>query len=245
MLHNQYQPRTYRDSITPDDLVCFNVTVRETDLLICADSYLSDVARDAILAARYDIKKYITNNPEFEKSFKPVSASQDAPDIINCMISAANACGVGPMASVAGAIAETVGRRILLKSSQVIVENGGDIFLSSKTKRIVGVYAGKASAFKDKLFIEIDCKDTPCGICTSSATVGHSLSFGKADAVAVLSYSAAVADACATALCNMVKKESDIKRIIQHGKSIKGIKGILIAIKDKLGIWGDMKLIDI
>jgi uncharacterized protein len=245
MLHSKYQPRFYRDIVTPDDLACFNVAVKETDLLICADSDLSGMAKDAILEARYEIKNYIKDNPEFEKSLKPVKGSQKAPDIISRMISASSVCGVGPMAAVAGAIAETVGRQILLKSSQVIVENGGDIFLFSKTKRAVGVYAGRASAFKDRLFIEINCKDIPCGICTSSATVGHSLSFGKADAVTVLSYSAAVADACATALCNMVKKESDIKRVIQHGKSIKGIKGILVAIEDKLGIWGDMKLIDI
>ena len=244
-MNSKYQPRIYRDNIIPENLVCFSVRVEETDTLICADSDLSKHAKDTIIKFRSDIKAYIKAFPGFEKSLEPIPRKSKAPEVIKEMVNASIICNVGPMAAVAGAMAELVGRRLLRHSSEVIVENGGDIFLSSKTKRVVGVYTGRASAFKNRLFIEIDCKDTPCGICTSSATVGHSLSFGKADAVAVLSYSAAVADACATALCNMVKKESEIKGVIQHGKSIKGIKGILIVIKDKLGIWGDMKLIDI
>jgi uncharacterized protein len=245
MLHNQYQPRTYRNNIAADNLLGFSVVVEETDLFICADSDLSVIAKGAILDARREIKNYIKLNPEFEKSLTPVSGDNSAPDIIKKMIYASSICNVGPMAAIAGAIAETVGRQILLKSSQVIVENGGDLFISSKTKRLVGVYTGDKSRFKDKLAIQIEPESTPCGICTSSASVGHSLSFGKADAVAVLSLSAFVADACATALCNMVKKESDIDGVIEYGRSVQGVTGILIVIKDKLGIWGNLKLIDI
>jgi uncharacterized protein len=245
MLHNQYQPRTYRNNIASDNLVGFRVVVEETDVFICADSDLSEYAGDIIVSLRSDIKRHISLNPEFKKLLTPISEDNNTSDIIKDMVYASRVCNVGPMAAVAGAIAEFTGRGLLRYSSEIIVENGGDIFLSSKIKRVINVYAGKMSAFKDMLAIEIDCKDTPCGICTSSATVGHSLSFGKADAVVVLSPSASIADACATALCNMTKKDSDIDGVIEYGRSIKGITGILIAVKDKLGIWGNVKLVDI
>jgi len=244
-VHSKYQPRTYRNNTISDGLVSFRVAYEETDVLICADSNLSKKANDIIVSLRLDIKKYIRDNPEFYKSLNPVSQNNNVPAIVRNMIGASKVCGVGPMAAVAGAVAEAIGRQLLRHSSQVIVENGGDIFMSSKTKRIVGVYAGEASAFRDKLAIQIGPEDMPCGVCTSSATVGHSLSFGKADAVVVLSPSASIADACATALCNKVKTEFDIDRVIEYGKSIEGIIGILIIIRDKLGVWGNMKLIDI
>ena len=106
------------------------------------------------------------------------------------------------------------------------------------------MHAG-ASRFTNKIGIKIDPRQTPCGICTSSATVGHSLSFGKADAVVVLSPSASLADCCATALCNSIASKDDIDNAISRGKSIKNIKGILVIIDDTLGAWGDMKLVDI
>ena len=244
-MYSQYQPRTYRSDTISDGLVSFRSSFEETDVFICADSNLSQRASDIIRRLRSDIKKYIRNNPEFYKSLKPVLQDNKAPVIVRNMIGASKVCSVGPMAAVAGAVAEAIGRELLRYSSQIIVENGGDIFIFSKIKRIVGIYAGEASAFQDKLAIQIGPEDTPCGVCTSSATVGHSLSFGKADAVVVLSPSVSIADACATALCNKVQTESDIDRVIEYGKSIKGITGILIIIKDKLGVWGNIKLIDI
>jgi len=244
-VHSKYQPRTYRNNTISDGLVSFRAAYEETDVFICADSNLSKKANDIIISLRLDIKKYIRDNPEFYKSLNPVSQNNNAPAIVRNMIGASKVCGVGPMAAVAGAVAEAIGRQLLRYSSQVIVENGGDIFMSSKIKRVVGVYAGEASVFRDKLAIQIGPEDMPCGVCTSSATVGHSLSFGKADAVVVLSPSASIADACATALCNKVKTEFDIDRVIEYGKSIEGIIGILIIIKDKLGVWGNVKLIDI
>jgi len=244
-VYSQYQPRIYRNNTVSDDLVSFRVAFEETDVFICTDSNLSREAGDIIRRLRSDIKKYIRDNPKFYKSLKPVSEDSKAPDIVRTMIGVSKMCSVGPMAAVAGAMAEAIGRQLLQHSSQVIVENGGDIFISSKIKRTIGIYAGEASAFRDKLAIQVAPEDTPCGVCTSSATVGHSLSFGKADAVVVLSPSASIADACATALCNKVKTESDIDRVIEHGKSIKDITGILIIIKNKLGVWGNMKLIDI
>jgi uncharacterized protein len=241
-MHNQYQPRTYRDNVIPDNLVSFSAAFKETDLFICADYDLSEAVGNIIINLRSDIEQYISDNPGFQGSLEPVSRDETAPAVVKDMINASRTCDVGPMAAVAGAVAEATGRRLLRYSSQVIVENGGDIFISSKIGRVVGIYTGPASVFGDKLSILISPEDTPCGICTSSATVGHSLSLGKADAVVVLSPSASVADACATALCNRVKTPSDIKGVMEYGKSIKDIKGILIAIKGRLGLWGDIRL---
>ena len=146
------------------------------------------------------------------------------------------------MASVAGVIAEFVGRDLLKYSDEVIVENGGDIFIKSKKKRILGIYAGN-SPISNKLAIEIEGEKTPLGICTSSATVGPSLSFGKTDATVIVSKSAALADACATAIGNRVKEPGDIKSALEFAKKIKGVQGILIIFRDKLGAWGDIKIV--
>ena len=145
------------------------------------------------------------------------------------------------MASVAGAITEFVGTELLAFSPEVIVENGGDIFLKSLEKRIIGIYAGK-SPLTGKIGLEIDGEDTPLGICTSSGTVGHSLSFGKADAVVALSKSATLADAAATAIGNLILQPDDIPSGIEFAQGIEGLKGLLIIKDDKIGLWGKVKI---
>ena len=114
------------------------------------------------------------------------------------------------MAAVAGAISEFAGKGLLEYTSQVILENGGDIFIKTDKERKIGIYAGD-SVLSGKVALRIIPEATPAGISTSSGTVGHSLSFGRADAVTVVSSDAALADACATAACNKVKTEADIK----------------------------------
>jgi len=121
------------------------------------------------------------------------------------------------------------------------VENGGDIFLKSLEKRIIGIYAGK-SPLTGKIGLEIDGEDTPLGICTSSGTVGHSLSFGKADAVVALSKSATLADAAATAIGNLILQPDDIPSGIEFAQGIEGLKGLLIIKDDKIGLWGKVKI---
>ena len=158
------------------------------------------------------------------------------------MAASARAANVGPMAAVAGAIAELVGRKLLEFSDEVIVENGGDIFIKTSRKRLVGIYAG-SSPFTGKLAIEIGPEGTPMGICTSSGTVGPSLSLGLADAAIVLSASAALADAAATSIGNLVKSPDDIPAALEHGQSINGVMGILLIAGERMGIWGDIKLV--
>jgi hypothetical protein len=146
------------------------------------------------------------------------------------------------MAAVAGAVAEAVGRDLLQISDEVIVENGGDIYLSTAKERTVGLYAGR-SPLSLKVGVLVGPETSPLGICTSSGTVGPSLSFGKADAVCVLSDSAALADAAATSIGNVVRDENDIERGLRRGREIEGVWGIVIVVGDKMGVWGNVRLI--
>jgi len=148
---------------------------------------------------------------------------------------------VGPMASVAGAIAYFVGEELSRFSPEIIIENGGDIYLKSRQNRIIGIYAGK-SPLSGKLGLEIKGREAPIGISTSSGTVGHSLSFGKADAVVVLAENAILSDAIATGIGNLILQEADIASGIERAQKIPGIKGIVIIKGEIMGTWGDIKL---
>jgi len=241
MKEDIYQPRTYRHWIEGKDLVPFTVTVKETDLYIRATTNLQRKARRLVLKYRRHLEQYIEQNPDFLTSLKPLPVPLHAPRIVRDMIEAGRQAGVGPMAAVAGAIAECVGKDLLEFSPEIIVENGGDIFLKILSKRTVGIFAGD-SPLTGKIGLEINPQDTPLGVCTSSGTVGHSLSFGKADAVVVVAASASLADAAATAIGNRVSRPDDINGAIEFGRNIGGLKGIVIIAGKSVGAWGDVKL---
>jgi len=236
-----YEPRTYRHWITDQDLISFNVAVKETDLYIRASTNLKRKVLKLVSKYRDTLERYIERHPSFLTSLEPLSVSDDAPHIVKLMSESARKAGVGPMASVAGAIAEFVGNELLAFSPEIIIENGGDIFLKSLKTRIIGIYAGK-SPLSGKIGLEINGQDTPLGICSSSGTVGHSLSYGKADAVIVLSRSATLADAAATAIGNLIIDSSDAPKGIEFAKGIEGLLCIIIIKDDKMGLWGRVKI---
>ncbi|MBA7673481.1 hypothetical protein ES703_81679 [subsurface metagenome] len=236
-----YEPRTYRHWIKAKDLVSFNVVVKETDLYICAATNLRRKAYKLVLKYRETLERYIERHPAFLTSLEPIPVDDNAPHIVREMSEATAKVGIGPMASVAGAIAEFVGNELLAFSPEIIVENGGDIYLKSLDKRIIGIYAGE-SPLTGKIGLEIEGEDTPLGICTSSGTVGHSLSYGKADAVVVVSPSATLADAVATAIGNLIKQPSDIPTGIEFAQGIEGLKGVIIIQGDDMGLWGKVKI---
>jgi len=223
------------------DLVPFRVIVRETDLFLRAAVNLRDETRALVVKYRRALEDYIGQDPRFLTSLKPLPVPPDAHPIVKDMARAARKSGVGPMAAVAGAIAEAVGRELLSLSPEIIIENGGDIYLKSLKKRVIGIYAG-GSPLTGKIGLEISGEDTPLGICTSSGTVGHSLSFGQADAVVVLAPSTALADAAATAIGNVVVMPEDINQGIKKAQKIRGLKGVVIIKDEYLGIWGDVTL---
>ncbi|MBU0599445.1 UPF0280 family protein [bacterium] len=240
-----YEIRSYRNSSRSEGLIKFTVAVKETDLFISADKELIKEATESIKKYRKLIEEYIVlKDPLFQKTLQPRLVSEDAPLIVKEMAWAGIKAQVGPMAAVAGVIAEYTGKDLLNYSTEVIIENGGDIFISCRKRRKVGIFAG-ASVFSNKLALEIYPEETPLGICTSSATVGPSLSFGEADAAVVISKSTALADAMATRIGNMVSKEIDLNEIRKVVENIKEIKGILVIKKSKLGVFGDIRLIKI
>ncbi len=239
-----YEKRTYRNLVKTDDLVQFQVMVKETDLLVRAERDLSKETRESVLTYRHQLETYIAMNPEFQKSLIPLPDDPYAPEIVREMIQASRLAHVGPMAAVAGAMAESVSKDLLKLSKEVIVENGGDIYLATSKERTIGIYAGD-SPLSLKIGIVVSPEETPLGICTSSGTVGPSLSFGKADAVCILSKSSALADAAATALGNVVKEKKDIEAGLERGKEIAGVLGTLIIVEEKMGVWGNVKLIQL
>ncbi len=235
--------RFYRQWVKDADLVSFHVAVGETDLYLRARSSLEEQARESIIGHRALLEDYIAGHPGFADALEPVSVEADAPAIVKDMAEAAGRAGVGPMAAVAGAIAEAVGRDLLALSPDVIVENGGDIFLATEKSRAIGIYAGD-SPFSGKLALQVEPGETPLGVCTSSGTVGHSLSYGQADAVIVLSQSTSLADAVATAIGNIVKDNDDIPTAVEFAQGLEGVDGVVVIKGERMGMWGRVRLAD-
>ncbi len=245
----QYLDRAYRELYRQDDLVHFKVALKETDLDVGVrkDQYTTELVektRQIIKQCRVSLENYIKEDPGFLKALTPYEPKPDAPQIVVEMAEAASLAGVGPMASVAGAIAQSVGNSLAKYSRDVIVENGGDIYLRTGRIRYIGIFAGK-STLGQKLALEIRPKQSPLGICTSSGTVGHSLSFGIADAVIILSQSAALADAVATASANLVRNKDDLSAAVDYALGIDGVDGALAIMGDILAFRGHVKLVPI
>lgn len=216
--------------------------VEETDLFIRASADVTARAKRAIQTCRWQITAYIRQCPEFQTALRPLPMSSQAPPIVQEMLAAAARAGVGPFAAVAGAIAEYVGRDVLQQVPDVIVENGGDIFAASPQSRVFGIYAAD-SPFTGRMALHLEADRMPCGICTSSGTVGHSLSFGKADAAVAIARSTALADACATALSNMVSTPADIAKALRFAEHIEGLDGAVIIVGQEIGAWGQVELV--
>lgn len=240
----EYRERRYRQQIQHQRLVSFKVAVQETDLMILADSDLSELAEEIIYKVRGPLEGYIASHPEFLRTLKPLPYDELAPPLVREMLAAAQMCGTGPMAAVAGAVAEQVGLALLRESREVVVENGGDCYVKVDSALQISIYAGR-SKLSNKVALKIYPEKTPLGVCTSSGTVGHSLSFGLADAVTVLSASAALADAAATMICNQVKSESSIPKAIAFAQKIEGVLGVVAIVGEKMGAWGDIELVQI
>ena len=236
-----YEERTYRNLVRTDDLIKFEVIVKETDLLVRAEKDLSKETRESVLKYRHQLETYITANPGFQESLLPLTDDLYAPEIVREMIRTSQLARVGPMAAVAGALAEMVSKDLLRQSKEVIVENGGDIYLATSKERTIGIYAGH-SPLSLKIGIVISPEESPVGVCTSSGTVGPSLSLGKANAVCVLSKSAALADAAATAVGNLVREKKDIELGLERAREIEDTLGALIIFEEKMGVWGKLKL---
>ena len=239
MKTDKYQRRFYRDWVKAKDLHLLHIMAKETDLQILTNKPVeTSFIEERIRAYRWDIENYINRDRRFLTALKPLTVELTAPEIVREMSAQTKKANVGPMASVAGAIAQFLGSDLLKKGyKEVIIENGGDIFLKTRKVRAIGIYAGR-SRLLSKLRLQIRPKDTPLGICTSSGTIGHSFSFGNADSVVILSRNALLADAVATATANLVQSKADLQRAIDFARSVKGIIGAVIIFRNNLISWG-------
>jgi ApbE superfamily uncharacterized protein (UPF0280 family) len=234
-----YQERTYRGWVKADDLVKSHVCRDESDLYILSAQDATAAAGDLLSEVRGDLEAYIRRDEEFCAALKPHQPAFDAPLIARRMAAAASRYEVGPMAAVAGAIAECVGEQL---PGDAVVENGGDIFVRSGRPLVFTLYAGEESPFTGRLRFSPRVEGA-YGVCTSSGTVGHSKSFGKADAVCVVARDTAVADAAATALCNTVESEADLDVVMQTAAADDEILGIIAVLGERLGVWGSIEIV--
>lgn len=238
-----FENRTYRTHCKEGRLTPFRITVKETDLAIYANRDLSQKATAALVNARIGLERWIEGHPEFATSLAPLAIEAPAPALVRAMAEASASAGVGPMAAVAGALAQAVGEALFPYTPEVIVENGGDTFLSVSGETLVALHAGD-SPFTMKVGLKFDSPEAPFSICTSSGTIGHSLSFGTSDAVTVVAPSAALADAAATAIGNQVTDSpSAVADAIAFGREISGLTGIVVVKGEKIGAWGALELV--
>lgn len=188
-------------------------------------------------AARAELKRYMRENAGFAETHTPWPPDQSAPAGVRSMITAAAAAGTGPMAAVAGMIARTCLEGVLAEGNrEAIVDNGGDIALKIVEPVIVGLYAGRG--FPPHLGFYIEPRESILGICTSAGTVGHSFSYGAADAAVVFSEDVVLADAAATALGNRISCSDDLHHCFDALKEVQGIEGAVAVMQGKIGLWG-------
>lgn len=224
----------------------FSVKHRETDLWIAVDrgrgKYAAEFALQRVLHYRQILDNHIKIYPEFLTSLVPLQMVTEVHPLVNGMYLAAEAAGTGPMSAVAGAFAEFICRDLLgeFGFSEVVVENGGDIFIKVASPAVITVYAGD-SPLSGKIGVSVKALDSPLAICCSSGTIGHSFSMGEADACMIACRSGALADAYATAFCNMTSNSGIISSLAEKALGIPEIMSVVIIKDDIVGLGGSLE----
>lgn len=191
-----------------------------------------------------ELLRYVEENPSFKLSLEPLDVDPEAPVVVQRMVEASRIAGVGPMASVAGAIAD-LGLEALLKAgaSVALVENGGEVSAYTASEDIVVLISTCEPLLSGKIGFLITRDDSRLGVGTSSGKVSQTVSFGEADSVTVVADNAAIADAAATSICNAVvgsNIRSSIVKGLERAKSIKGVRGAIIVREGCAGLTGKL-----
>jgi len=215
----------------------WSVSYGETILNIdCTVDLRKEVLKE-LIKQHTDLLSYINKDPVFFTSYDPIEISSDAPEIIRLMHDASTKFNVGPMATVAGTISELIGKRIQKDCDEFTIENGGDIFLSSSSDKTIQIKTSNRK-FADKLSLNVSGDETPIGICSSSSSIGHSISFGRTELVVSISDSSSIADAAATYYANQIKTQSDLTETFEKASKNHLIRGFLVLVGDELGVYG-------
>ncbi len=233
----------YRNRVKHKEKYNWEIVYKYSDLLISCNKDISFKLEKLIKEIYHLLESCIEEEPSFQKSLSPLRVKPYYPPIIKRMCQKAAIFNVGPMATVAGAVCDYIASGLDRYCRRLIIENGGDIFIKSNKDIDVSVYL-KNKYFADKIYLKIRAGITPCGLCSSSGSFGHSLSMGRSDLVVVLAKSTISADGAATSIANKVRSPEDISKIINDYKDIEDITGILIVKDDRLGVWGNIELID-
>lgn len=211
---------------------------KDTNLRVACEAF--DLVTRTVVAERKLLERYIARHPEFQTALVPVVLLEDAPEVARRMAAAADLTGLGPMASVAGTLAQLGVEAAMAEGCrEAIVENGGDIFIHSDTAVTIGIYAGN-NAIGNKLAFRIDPDDLPLSLCSSSSKMGHSLSFGQCDLATVVAKDGALADSAVTLVCNLIKTDHDLTPVLHDVGTIAGIDGIFAVKNGKIGMWGKL-----
>ncbi len=244
--------RTILFSLTHSDITSYEVVYKETSLFIKSPKNFSSLILRNLISIRKPLEKYIKQHPEFLTSLQPIEVKKNSPKIVLHMAETAKIIKtVGPMASVAGTIAEFLGNKIIKVIEKeslkkfLIIENGGDIFAYIDEPITVGIYAGENSVFTKNLGIKISLLNQPLGICTSSGNIGHSLSFGNADAVTIISNSVSFSDALATATCNLIKTEKDLESAVEFAKKFEQTLFVCVIKNKSFAVWSKINNIEL
>jgi ApbE superfamily uncharacterized protein (UPF0280 family) len=213
-------------------------THKEAVFRICCDAF--DSVTEEIVNQRQILEDYIKRHPEFQHSLKPIELLQGAPEAAQRMARAADITGIGPMAAVAGTMAQLAARAgFKAGASEAIIENGGDIYVQAEKPVTIGLLSG-SGGITDRLAFSLKASDTPVSICSSSGKMGHSMSMGNCDLAAVTSKDASLADAAATLTANLVKQVADVDPALKQIHSLQGVIGVLIVKDDRIGLAGNL-----
>lgn len=237
-----YTERTYRCWSGRRAAARFRIEIGQSDLDVQCEVARPSRAREALAALRRDLERYISRHPRYLTSLVPLEVGSDAPEIVRAMADAAAPFGVGPMAAVAGAVAERVAAAAAEPGEKIVVENGGDIYARAPGKLRFAVYAGERSPFRDRLAFELPA-DEGVGVCTSSGVVGPSFSLGRADAVVAIARGAATADAAATAIANRIRAPGDVEPAVRWARAFGELEGLVALCGDALGAFGRLELV--
>jgi len=235
-----YQERFYRELHKSN--FCLEVSYRESDIYLSCDKPLDEKVVKSLIKKYYDdIASYIRSYPNFLTSLTPWEEDSFAPSIVKDMIAASKVSGIGPFSCVAGGISWYVGRDLLKYCNELILENGGDLFLKINEDKRVGIYLGESFS-PNFITVKIKKKEFPFGIASSSSCFGHSLNFGRADLVTVIALDSLLADSFATAFSNKIKRIGDIKKVISEAKEYSFIKAVVVAFEGRIAVWGEVEL---
>lgn len=241
-----YQRRAYRQSMGAARFSSLSLSVGESDVWV---GFQGQVDRSALQTETATLLRRLRQelldygDPQLFTSLIPLQPKEALSALLKSMFDAGVRSGTGPFSSVAGAIAERLGRHLKEQFglSEIVVENGGDLYIDVLKPLSVQLFA-PTSSLSGKLSIIVDPSYGPMGICTSSGKIGHSMSFGKADAVMVACSDAALADAYATAYCNRVSRKEDVREVCEALTKQEEVLSAVVVFEDTLAVGGHLEV---